>query len=993
MRKLILRGRDIAWIAGALVLLCAAPVSAQNTGKIAGTVKDKQTGEALVGANVSVKGTTLGASSDVDGHFFILRVPPGVHDVQLSSVGYQSVTVKGLKVQVDLTAELNVKLEPTAIEVEGVTVLAEQKMVQKDITSTRRTVTQETMRETPGLDAMSDVFKLQAGTSLTAVSTPLLLANGTQLQVRDESLQDVHIRGGRGGEILYMVDGMPMTHPIYGGRSVMDLNLSDVQSVELLTGAFNAEYGQAQSGVVNIVTRSGGERYSGGIEYKTDRLGFFGDSYNTDYGSLYIGGPEPITQALLPALGLDVGRGLSFFISTNANLTNTEYDNGRTRGTIPFFLWDITERQSNTTNFNAKINWDITGEHKFALSYHNTRMNWTGYEWQWIYYPDHRAAWRRNNTSLMASFSQVLSKSTYYNVMAGYLGVQYNGSLNGMAPPDFWTADSSGQLSPLYASPAIDPSNGFFDANGVESYWRDDKTGTYTLKGDLTSQVHPAHMIKTGFELQYNDISYIDIQDGGTKMSNYGQGIDSIPPPGPYPEFGQNRWVFDVKPIIGSLFIQDKFELEYLVINAGVRVDYFDLGSTVMEEGWRNRWELATGLTSGLVAAQIQVQPAVRRVVPDFRDDGGVLFIRALQPAPRASVLLPGSLQQHVHRESGAHLRADNHVRIRVHAPVERLLGHRHQELRQRHLGPDWIDHSVRGGRNADRTVRQQGLRADAGPGVRGREELFRSALRAGHVHDPVGERIFLVGVRRLCPIDELSSVPHPRARAGLGCPEPGDRPGVPGCPAAHASRGVRDPNAGRLESDASLPFLDRHAVHSGAGDAQPRGAAEAGEHCVRPLHHVDRPQAGEGVHYCRGSAGVHARHLQSSSISATSKRLKSAVGFNRWTGKPYVYGDQEQPQNNLYDYYTMYALRDPQRILHGTHDKARFQGRFLIWVIAGWTTKECTQCLIEKSPDEHRRDAPALRHAWRAEPCWRSSSVRRSMCPSMPSIQIWTGG
>lgn len=198
MRKLILRGRDIAWIAGALVLLCAAPASAQNTGKIAGTVKDKQTGEALVGANVSVKGTTLGASSDVDGHFFILRVPPGVHDVQVSSVGYQSVTVKGLKVQVDLTAEVHVKLDPTAIEVEGVTVLAEQKMVQKDVTSTRRTVTQETMRETPGLNVMSDVFKLQAGTVMTAVNTPLMLSDGTQLQVRDESLQDVHIRGGRG---------------------------------------------------------------------------------------------------------------------------------------------------------------------------------------------------------------------------------------------------------------------------------------------------------------------------------------------------------------------------------------------------------------------------------------------------------------------------------------------------------------------------------------------------------------------------------------------------------------------------------------------------------------------------------------------------------------------------------------------------------------------------------------------------------------------------
>ena len=104
---------------------------AQNTGKIAGTVKDKANGEPLVGANVAVKGTSLGASTDIDGHFFILRVPPGVHDLQVSSVGYQGITVKGVRVQVDLTAEVNMKLEQTAIEVEGVTITAEQKMVQK----------------------------------------------------------------------------------------------------------------------------------------------------------------------------------------------------------------------------------------------------------------------------------------------------------------------------------------------------------------------------------------------------------------------------------------------------------------------------------------------------------------------------------------------------------------------------------------------------------------------------------------------------------------------------------------------------------------------------------------------------------------------------------------------------------------------------------------------------------------------------------------------
>ena len=160
MRKLILRGRDIAWIAGALVLLCAAPASAQNTGKIAGTVKDK--------ANRGGAGRRqrLGEGDDPRGLFGRRRA--FLHPARSAggsrcaglAVGYQSVTVKGLKVQVDLTAEVHVKLDPTAIEVEGVTVLAEQKMVQKDVTSTRRTVTQETMRETPGLNV--DVRRLQA---------------------------------------------------------------------------------------------------------------------------------------------------------------------------------------------------------------------------------------------------------------------------------------------------------------------------------------------------------------------------------------------------------------------------------------------------------------------------------------------------------------------------------------------------------------------------------------------------------------------------------------------------------------------------------------------------------------------------------------------------------------------------------------------------------------------------------------------------------------
>ncbi|NIR62233.1 MAG: TonB-dependent receptor plug domain-containing protein, partial [Aliifodinibius sp.] len=169
---------------------------------------------------------------------------------------------------------------------------------------------------------------LQGGTYVgSGAAQSIQLGDGTELQVRDQSVKDVHIRGGRGGEILYMVDGVPVTHPIYGGRDVLELNVSDVEEVELLTGGFNAEYGNAQSGVVNITTRSGGNKLTGGIEYRTDEFNIGDVSYEEHYASFFLGGPEPFTSNLFPQIGLDLPGELTFFMSGNADLTNTPYNN------------------------------------------------------------------------------------------------------------------------------------------------------------------------------------------------------------------------------------------------------------------------------------------------------------------------------------------------------------------------------------------------------------------------------------------------------------------------------------------------------------------------------------------------------------------------------------------------------------------------------------------------------------------------------------------
>lgn len=619
--RAFIRKRLLSAVVLSVVLVSSA--FAGNTGKIAGVVKDKQTDEPLIGVNVIIKGTTLGGSTDREGRYFILQVPPGSYELTISLIGYNPVRVTDVKVQVDLTTSINVSLESTVLQGPEVVITAEKKMVQKDVTSTRRTVSRENMLETPGLEKTTDIFALQGGAFIGTGTQTVQLADGTQLQVRDESLKDIHVRGGRGGELLYLVDGVPVTHPIYGGRDVLELNKVDVEQVELLTGAFNAEYGQAQSGVVNITTRSGGESFGGGAEYKTDAVGFLGEVYKTDYASLYLSGPEPLSRYLLPEMGINAPGDFTYFVSANATLTNTPYNNNRNREQFSFLGMKLTQRQDNTGSLNAKLKWDATGELHLTTSYQGSWKSWSNFDWLWKYFPNNTASYARTTHNLTLHLNHVLSKSTFYDLNVGLLSVSYNGSFNGTDPADFWRVvpvyDSTGakirdSVYSTIKSPSTDPLNGFYDNLGFENIWRDDLSRTYTFKLDLTSQAHPAHLVKAGVEVKYNDIQYVDIQDGGTKLSNYGEylyrgGPYFTPPPGPFKEFGQNRWVFLVKPTIGSAYVQDKFELEFLIINAGARIDWFNASKSVMDPSFKTQWEAATGLKPAWDQVKSKVSP------------------------------------------------------------------------------------------------------------------------------------------------------------------------------------------------------------------------------------------------------------------------------------------------------------------------------------------------------------------------------------------------
>jgi len=602
------------------ILIIYGPLIAGNTGKFAGRIIDKETGDPLIGANILIKGTHLGAASDENGEFYVLNVYPGRYDVVASYMGYHDLTITGVLIRVDLTTRINIKLESKVIESPTIVIIAERKMIQKDITSTRRITTREELIATPGLETTADVFKLRAGAVVDIVPERIELGEGSQLQLRDESLKNIHVRGGRGGEILFIVDGMPVTHPLYGGRDVLNLNVQEVEQVELLTGAFSAEYGQAQSGVINITTRSGGIKRTGGIEYKNDKNGLTGDSYNNDFVSFYLGGPFNLTQKLLPLIGLKIPGDMYYFASGNMNLNDTRLDNGRTRKYL-FKSIGLKQRQDNELHLNTKLTWEITPRFSIIGSYNGNFKQWTNFEWYWIMNPDNTGQYLRNTNKLGLRINHVLSSKTFYNLNLGHLQVNYKASLDGHTKiPEYWNIvrnDTTNAIESVYSSlirPVIDPATGFYTDKGFQDIWRDDLTKTFTFKFDLRSQINKTHLLKTGFQVQYNDIQYIDIQDGGYFLSKYGEykylGAEYFdPPPGPFKEFGRTRWVFDAYPYIGGFYLEDKIESEALIINAGIRVDGFLKGPTVMNKTWKQKWEDATGLAADWKNLNYKISP------------------------------------------------------------------------------------------------------------------------------------------------------------------------------------------------------------------------------------------------------------------------------------------------------------------------------------------------------------------------------------------------
>lgn len=519
------------------------------TGKISGFVKDRQNGEPLVGVNVIVNNTFLGATTDIDGAFFILNIPPGVYEVEVDYIGYKKVIVSNILVKVDLTTNLSVDMEEQIIDVgEVINVVAERPLIQKDLTSSSKITTSEEFENTP-LETIQDVIQLTAG-----VTT-------------DENNQ-MHVRGGRGGEVNYLVDGVAVMDPLYSMRGA-DINNNAVAEVNVITGGFSAEYGDAMSGIVNVVTKEGSDEFSGSFRYTTD----YGISFlSDDWGEQYKGYPfadrskldfgynrfEASLSGYMPGISR-----LKFFLSTEVRLTD---DRNPTIYMMPHHEEEFYSAQFKTTYFipDPSI--------KFQLSGFYNRDQQGNYTTNYRYWLDHYYSNSQFGKKLQFKMNHTISTTTFYEVIADYFRTERWVAVRQTDPDknnyENWYQDydyKRGAYPDIsyneYEQGFTDVFNpfgvpGLFNAVGDARTYQFRYTDTYTIKANLTSQVNKYNELKTGFELKQYEVRFFD------NSLNYD--------PKPFEDDYQDN------PVAGSFYIADKFEYEGIIINAGGRLEYFD---------------------------------------------------------------------------------------------------------------------------------------------------------------------------------------------------------------------------------------------------------------------------------------------------------------------------------------------------------------------------------------------------------------------------------
>ncbi|MFA6438817.1 MAG: TonB-dependent receptor [Bacteriovoracaceae bacterium] len=519
-----------------------------TTGKISGKVTDTKSNEPLVGTNIILVGTSLGTVVDFDGYYTILNIPPGTYEIQFRFIGYRTYVVKKVQVMSDNTTKLDAVMEEDVVTAQEVVVTADKPIVQVNLTSTVATVSDQDIKVLP-VQELQDIVNLQAG------------------------VVDGHFRGGREGEVQYQVNGVSINNA-YDNKSSIKIDRSIIQEVQVITGIFDAEYGQAMSGVVNTVLKSGNDQFSWNAEL------YGGDFYYSSGGKrglTYKAHPFS-TQNYQATISGPTGIPQTYFLFNGRHYVFDDYLYG-TNTFKPIWI-PIRDTLGQIVGYDSLSNGnevplgysrEFSGLGKITnkslpgieISY-QTLFNVSEAakaEIPWMLNPDGRKTQKTVSYIHGIDVTHVLSQSTYYTVSLHENFFDYSD----------WVFEDFNDSSYDKAGSTVTLPNSNIIRQGVDFDRFRQKTDSYIGKMSIMSQVSHDHQLKFGAEFQYSDLQFgtsgtlVYLTEGGeTKLVRY---VD-LPPDYPGIQY--------YKPISGAAYAQDLIEWNDLTIRAGLRYEYFN---------------------------------------------------------------------------------------------------------------------------------------------------------------------------------------------------------------------------------------------------------------------------------------------------------------------------------------------------------------------------------------------------------------------------------
>ena len=382
--------RNVTVLSLAILFCFSASLFAGPHGKIAGRVTDAENGQPLPGVDVMIEGTSVGTATNADGYYTILNVPPGFYSIRFSMIGYAKTTVKGVRVEIDLTSTINADLRPTALVTGEIVVTAQRPIVTRDISASQFNIEMKTV-ETMPVQTVTEVLVLQAGI--------------------ERGSDGIVVRGGGTNQTIFVVDGFILNDE-RSNIPYAAVGLSATKEVQVQTGGFNAEYGNVRSGVVNVVTKDGDRsRYNGtfNVRYRPPAPKHFGISLydpNSYFNRPYTDPAVCWTGTKNGAWDLHTQNEYPYFQGWNAVSQSTLQDKDPSNDLTPEGakrLWEWQRRRSGNINkpdytidvgFGGPV--PIVGEDLGNLRFYISHFS----ERDMFVYPLSRDAYTDNHTQL-----------------------------------------------------------------------------------------------------------------------------------------------------------------------------------------------------------------------------------------------------------------------------------------------------------------------------------------------------------------------------------------------------------------------------------------------------------------------------------------------------------------------------------------------------------------------------------------------------------------